>query len=456
MASRSTGGAYVLGALVGLVFSAGLAVGLSLLTPMTTEVALADDADPAPAVEAPAAGVETEAGEDEAEAVVAESAAPEAEAEPAESGEELAEAESAEAPAEPDAGVSEGEAEIAVAPLADPVDAVTPEAESAGEAITEEAAAVEPGDTVAAPEVVEAPEPAAPDVAEAEPVAPAPEEAPEAADVSPETGETEVAEAAESEAAEPEATEAESPAAEAEPAEEELALAAEPAADPAPLGANELPPFKANAQIYNGDRSQPLLAIVIVGDPADRDLMDDLLLMPGPLAIVVPPSVADPAAAAHDARDAGFEALIGIDAAGADAPDARLAGAVEAIGVALLGEEAGTSAVAGPVVELAAARGFAVFDAAADGGAAGFRAARAEGVPAASNGRSFDEIPSSAMIYQQLERAAFDARRTGAFVVMARAEASVLTGLRRWMNVKANKSVNVAPLSAVMEKIARQ
>ena len=39
-----------------------------------------------------------------------------------------------------------------------------------------------------------------------------------------------------------------------------------------------------------------------------------------------------------------------------------------------------------------------------------------------------------------------------AFVVMGRATPQVLTGLRRWMNVKADKVVNVAPISVVQKK----
>jgi len=45
--------------------------------------------------------------------------------------------------------------------------------------------------------------------------------------------------------------------------------------------------------------------------------------------------------------------------------------------------------------------------------------------------------------------------RAGAFVVYARPDPAIMTGLRRWMSLKANRSVAVAPLSTVMRKLAR-
>lgn len=225
---------------------------------------------------------------------------------------------------------------------------------------------------------------------------------------------------------------------------------------PAPRVVNDLPPFKANAEIYNGDRSQPLLAIALIVDASDQNLLDELLLLPGPLSIIVPSRDGDVSSAVLDARDAGFEAMIGVDAAGAAEIAVKAGLSPYVIGVALLGEEASTNSVADAVVPELEQRGMALLDASADGGAAPFRVARSNGVPAAANGRFFDTVQSSAMVFQSLERAAFDARRTGAFVVMATADSAVLTGLRRWMNVKADKSVNVAPLSVVIDKVARQ
>ena len=349
---RSGRGAYWLGALLGLVVSAALAVALSVLTPLGAGDRMSAE------VAAPASTTAT---------------APEPQPEPV--------AEQTEAPAPAP--------QVAAAPAS----STAPTPEPAPSAAPEPATPEQSGEQVAL-----APQPAQPQIVDEEEAAPA----------------------------------------------------------PAPAVTNALPPFKANSEIYNGDRSQPLLSIVLVSDPADRALLDELLLLPGPLSVVVPPDADDAPGMVLDVRDAGFEALLGIDAARAGDAATRVAATGEVIGVALLGEEAGAVGVAEGVVPLLRDGGLALLDATADGGAAPFRAARADGVPAAPKGRVFDDVQSSAMVFQALERAAFDARRTGAFVVIGDAHPAVLTGLRRWMNVKANKSVNVAPLSVVIDKVSRQ
>ncbi|MEM7545350.1 MAG: divergent polysaccharide deacetylase family protein [Pseudomonadota bacterium] len=253
----------------------------------------------------------------------------------------------------------------------------------------------------------------------------------------------------------------------------EPAIAPEPVDEPeeqssAPvLGPNDLPPYKAYANIYRGDASQPLLAIVLTGigvedSAGQEEVIDELLLMPGPLAIVISPDADDPPNVALDIRDAGFEALMGLNAdsfkgsAPADAASQIMQRAGEVIGVAVLGADLDDSNIATGLVDAAALNGMAVLDTTRDGGSVSYRLASAKDLPAAPSGRRFDETPSSAMVFQSLERAAFDARRTGAFVVVAEATPAVMTGLRRWMNVKANKTVTVAPLSAVIEKMVRQ
>ncbi len=465
MAGRSSGAAYGLGALVGLVVSAGFAGGLSLLAPSLGEEEAAGATPETVAAPSDDDGSSGAAGDN---ATVA--------AEPAEETVIETETASTSGDAAPAAGAEASGREEAGAPF----DAAAAEPEATGDAVTETPAAVaetaESGTEAPATESDEAP---APEAAESEAAADESEAASDSAVASdsaaasadaqadvavapeavasetaaPESAAPETADAAEPESEGADAAAAEEPAGEI--SEEAEVAIAEPADTPAPA-ADALPPFKANAEIWNGDRSEPLLAIVLVGDPGDQALSDAMLLTTGPLAIIVPSDAADPAAAVSDARDAGFEALIGLSPSQAGDAAARAALSDQVIGVALLGEGMGSSALAGPVVDIAAERGLAIFDASTDGGAAGFRTAKAEGVPAAPNGRQIDEFPSSEMIYQQLERAAFDARRTGAFVVMAKADSAVLAGLSRWMNVKANKTVTVAPLSVVMDKISRQ
>ncbi len=156
-----------------------------------------------------------------------------------------------------------------------------------------------------------------------------------------------------------------------------------------------------------------------------------------------------------DARDSGFEALLSVDQAAIESLDGLLDEAGPIIGVAMLD---GTSASPDAISALGdglKARSMGLFDASVTGGGSAYRAAQAINLPAAPGGRRFDENQNSEAVYQALERAAFDARRAGAFVVYARPDPAIMTGLRRWMSLKANRSVAVAPLSTVMRKIAR-
>jgi polysaccharide deacetylase 2 family uncharacterized protein YibQ len=162
-----------------------------------------------------------------------------------------------------------------------------------------------------------------------------------------------------------------------------------------------------------------------------------------------------------DFRDAGFEAMLGLEAGmltgdAFAAASQRMLGAGKVIGVAAFGDALEDTDMAQALVNAAEEQGMAILDATRDGGSVVYRLADSDNVPAASVGRRFDDQQSSALVFQSLERAAFDARRTGAFVVIAEVTPDVLTGLRRWMAVKANKSVAVAPLSTVIDKIMRQ
>lgn len=441
----SMSGAYWGGALFGVLFSGGLAVALSLVSP------LRNVDDQARLAEAPAAEITITA---EPEAIVS----PEVEASlPTETEAEAEVVTGTEAENETEA-VAVVEAETETATIAEPAPSpaaaapvVITEPAPAPVLVEEPAAQVE---TAVSPDV--RPEPSV------EPVRP-PAPLPTPAAPSDNNDEnTDVALLA--------------PTPEQQPAPAPAPLSeAVPAPEPAPepettesvsaLGLNTLPPYKANAILYRGDASQPLLAIVLTGvggKDTDSSLFDDLLLMPGPLAIVIEPTADDPANIALDIRDAGFEALVGMDQNSiGDAEPATVAREAmlqsgEVIGVAVLGASLASSDIASGLVNAAEASGMAVLDATRDGGSVSYRMAAAKNLPAAATGRRFDEVSSSAMVFQSLERAAFDARRTGAFVVVADATPTVLAGLRRWMNVKANKTVSVAPLSAVIDKIARQ
>ncbi len=309
-----------------------------------------------------------------------------------------------------------------------------PEGTEAVSAETEAEAAPAPAAETATLEPA-APEPAEPTVtAEAEPEAqptPAPAPVPEV--------ETEATPEAEAEAT-PEAT----------PESEVAEDTAVPV--PAPTAVNAL---RDNSERYRGDESQPLLSIVLVGlgDPALN--IDEIFLLPAPLTVVVDAKADGAMDLVADARDSGFEALVAVDQAAIETLDEVLDEAGPIIGVAMLDGETASPDAMSALGDGLTSRSMGLFDASVVGGGSAYRAAQAISLPAAPGGRRFDENQNSEAVYQALERAAFDARRAGAFVVYARPDPAIMTGLRRWMSLKANRSVAVAPLSTVMRKLGR-
>lgn len=236
-------------------------------------------------------------------------------------------------------------------------------------------------------------------------------------------------------------------------AQPEAEVAEDPAAPvPVPTAINAL---RDNSERYRGDESQPLLAIVLIGlgDPALN--IDEIFLLPAPLTVVVDAKADNAEGLVADARDSGFEAMVGVNETAIENIDALLEDAGSIIGVAMLDGETASPEAISALSEGLTSRGMGLFDASVAGGGTVYRAAQSIGMPAAPGGRRFDDNQNSEAVYQALERAAFDARRAGAFVVYARPDPAIMTGLRRWMSLKANRSVAVAPLSTVMRKIAR-
>lgn len=325
--------------------------------------------------------------------------------------------------------------ETAAAPAQPAVETPAPEATVETEAETEAEPSPQPEpEAETQPEPQPQPEqPAAEEptvTAEAEPT-PAPAPAPEATPA-PETEPT----------PEPETTTAPTP--EPETAEE----------TPAPAPAVNA--LRDHSERYRGDESQPLLSIVLVdlGDPKLN--IAEIFLLPAPLTVVVDAKADNAEDLVADARDAGFEAMVTVNQTAVENLDALLEDAGPIIGVATLDGGVSSPEAISSLTDGLTGRNMGLFDASNVGGGAVYRAAQAINLPAAPAGRRFDDSPNSEAVYQALERAAFDARRAGAFVVYARPDPAIMTGLRRWMSLKANRSVAVAPLSTVMRKLARQ
>ncbi len=226
-------------------------------------------------------------------------------------------------------------------------------------------------------------------------------------------------------------------------------------AAPAPTTV-EVNALRDNSERYRGDESQPLLSIVLVGlgDPALN--VAEIFLLPAPLSIVVDAKSENAEALIADARDAGFEVLVAVDQVAVANLDALLDDIGPVIGVATADNSVSSPELISDLMSGLITRSMGLFDTSFDGGGQTYRAAQSINLPAAPGGRRFDENQNSEAAYQALERAAFDARRAGAFVVYARPDPAIMTGLRRWMNLKANRSVALAPLSTVMRKLNRQ
>ncbi|WP_340109179.1 divergent polysaccharide deacetylase family protein [Pikeienuella sp. HZG-20] len=352
--------------------------------------------------------------------------------------------------------------EAAVAPAG--VEQEIPVADPAAPEVAPDAEAPEQ----AAPEVVtdaETPEPAAP---EAKTDAEAPEpSAPEVETDAPAPAVTPAAPATETEARGAES--ADRPARPADDIEEkpagETPAPAAPPADPAPAAdspdaeaaptpaapkaeAPGAPRHVANAAPFKGDAARPLLAIVLtgVGAPGDREL-DEVMLLDSRIALALAPDAADPAALAARLRGAGFEVLAArMDASGA--PD--LAGPV--LGAAFLTAPADAAGAVGAL----APEGAALLDLTAIGGGALYREASKRRLPAAAAGARIDEIANGDLVYQALEQAASAAEGAGALVAVGALSPATLSGVRRWVGLKAGETVEVAPLSAVIRKLERR
>ncbi|MFV0474923.1 MAG: divergent polysaccharide deacetylase family protein, partial [Pikeienuella sp.] len=225
------------------------------------------------------------------------------------------------------------------------------------------------------------------------------------------------------------------------------------AAAPAPESGPAGPLLEINSTPFDGDLSRPLLAILLTGAGGEGAAPMDLAPLAGRVAVGVAPEAPDPAGLAEVLRRAGHETLVEyrLDAAPVDLVD--LSGAGPVIGVALVGIAPGADLPA--LVRMLGDDGAALVDLTAIGGSSAFRAAEGRNLPAAPAGRRIDEIANAGMVYQALERAAFDARRDGAIVAVAEAGPAVIAGVRRWISVKAGVSAELVPLSAVIAKRSR-
>ncbi|MFN3261125.1 MAG: divergent polysaccharide deacetylase family protein [Pikeienuella sp.] len=393
-------GAYWLGAFTGLVFSAAVGAALSIWAPQTgapgqpVEMAAA----PAPEPDASDAAADPAPVAEPAETPVSEAA--------------------------PEPGPAPEPAAPTPAAAGDAPPPVSAEADPAPEADASPVAAA-PG----APPPPAEPEPAAPALGEA--AAPpaatvgALEEAPPVSPEEPEEPATPAPAATDALAEAPAA--AESPAPDVEAATEADAAEVEPG--PPGLALNRAP--------FDGEADAPILVVALSG--VDEAALEDAMRLPFPVTLLLSVEGEAGARLAAAAQAAGLETV---------SPSAPGDVAGPVIGVALSEAPADRAAFFAAL----AARDLALLDISAPGGSAEFRMARAAGLQAAALGLRIDEIANSEIVYQSLERAALEARKRGVFIAVGEANQAVLAGLRRWMSVKAGKTIDLAPLSAAIDR----
>lgn len=230
------------------------------------------------------------------------------------------------------------------------------------------------------------------------------------------------------------------------------ALAPETAAEP-------LPALVAHAAAFQAAPEAPLLAVVLIEDGTNPGIAPDLLAdLPFPVTIALDPAAPGAAEAARAYRAAGQEvAILAALPRGATPADlevawqAYLQALPEAVAVMDAPEARlqNNRPLAEQLVLLAGedGHGLLTWDQGLNPAA---QLASAASVPQAQVYRRLDAQQESApVIGRYLDRAAFEADRTGAVVVTASTRPETLAALLDWA-VGQSRAVTLAPLSAVL------
>jgi polysaccharide deacetylase 2 family uncharacterized protein YibQ len=233
---------------------------------------------------------------------------------------------------------------------------------------------------------------------------------------------------------------------------------------PPDADAADLPAIEAYAAPFDASERRPLIAVVLIDEPDERLDISTLTRFTFPVAFAIDPSRPDAAERAAIYRDAGFEVLMlaSVIPEGATATDTEvaLAAARARVPEAIALMDTPDSRVQAERVVLEATVG------AAAGEGQGFvafprglntaeqTAARAD-VPAATLFRLLDDEDQRAtVITRYLGRAEFAAVQEGAVVVAGRTRPDTVTALFSWALGDRNEGVAIAPVSAVLQRLA--
>ncbi|WP_168193135.1 divergent polysaccharide deacetylase family protein [Rhodophyticola sp. CCM32] len=226
--------------------------------------------------------------------------------------------------------------------------------------------------------------------------------------------------------------------------------------------ADSRPAVEAYAAPFDAGETRPLMAVILIDDPAfglDRGLLQSF---PFPVSFAIDPTRPEAAANAAAYRAAGFEVLLLADmlpegAVPADV-EVALAGAFEILPetVALLDTEQnriqGDRPVLDAVVAALQASGHGLV-AYPRGLNAAEQSAERLGVPAATLFRQIDsERERATVITRYLDRAAFAAVQDGSVIVIGHTYSDTVTALFSWALGTRSESVAIAPISAVLTR----
>lgn len=216
------------------------------------------------------------------------------------------------------------------------------------------------------------------------------------------------------------------------------------------LSSDTLPALTRYAMPFSNPLQLPLLSVVLIDVPGGMG-PEGLANLPFTVSVAVDPERDDLALRVAAYRAQGHEVLLlGRDVAGALGD--RLAG-VEGV-VALLEPDAGgfgTSRIAAQDAALIAGRdgqGMVLWDRGLNGA---LREAEAQNVPAALIFRALDDAREDApLIERYMDRAAFEAIKTGSVIMIGRTYPDTLTALMGWSDGARAEDVALAPVSAIL------
>ncbi|EPX78995.1 divergent polysaccharide deacetylase family protein [Litoreibacter arenae] len=231
-------------------------------------------------------------------------------------------------------------------------------------------------------------------------------------------------------------------------------------AEVAPAPVEDLGALRNFAAQVDGIEGKSLFGVILIDSGEDGIPREDLMKLSIPVTIAIDPTAADAASTMQAYRDAGMEVVAIANELPTSAGPGDVAVAVEAYfnildqAVGLMdpldGRIQSNRTLLQPVLGAIrnSGHGLITFD---RGLNTAQQAARRENIPAATVFRVLDgELEEAPKIKRYLDRAAFNANRDGAVVVVGRSYPDTVKALVEWVLEKKEAGIAMVPVSAVM------